>query len=191
MQSSKFWTTCRSLNLGGSTRGSTGREKPCSMYTMSTESGRRMSAQPCTFRRVYAERHDAGDAPGRNRTKPDNARLWHFRLPAQCVQASAPRFELGRAIRLASAESRRIPMDNGIVDDSRSANRPLNLHGGFGPDPVQTSQRTRQREADDEGVRGDGPGRVNGRDDAGGAARAAGRDKRCRRSDSCVGIRPD
>src|SRR6478752_2485673 len=37
----------------------------------------------------------------------------------------------------------------------------------------------------------DGPGCGNGRDEAGGAARAAGSDKRRRRSDSCVGIRPD
>src|SRR5215831_20241496 len=42
-----------------------------------------------------------------------------------------------------------------------------------------------------EGDRGDGPGCGNGRDDAGGAARAAGSDKRRHRSDSCVGIRPD
>ena len=28
----------------------------------------------------------------------------------------------------------------------------------------------------------------NGRDEAGGAARAAGSDKRCRRPDSCVGV---
>src|SRR5207237_4637096 len=46
-------------------------------------------------------------------------------------------------------------------------------------------------EADDEGDRRDGPGCGNGRDDAGGAARAAGSDKRRRRSGSCVGIRPD
>src|SRR3546814_7758601 len=43
----------------------------------------------------------------------------------------------------------------------------------------------------DEGDRGDGPGCGNGRDDAGGAARAAGSDKRRHRSGSCVGIRPD
>jgi hypothetical protein len=42
-----------------------------------------------------------------------------------------------------------------------------------------------------EGDRGDGPGCGNGRDEAGGAARAAGSDKRRRRSGSCVGIRPD
>jgi NADPH:quinone reductase-like Zn-dependent oxidoreductase len=42
-----------------------------------------------------------------------------------------------------------------------------------------------------EGDRGDGPGRGNGRDDAGGAARAGTGDKRRHRSDSCVGIRPD
>src|SRR5262249_47855503 len=39
-----------------------------------------------------------------------------------------------------------------------------------------------------EGDRGDGPGCGNGRDDAGGAARAAGSDKRRRRSGSCVRI---
>jgi hypothetical protein len=39
-----------------------------------------------------------------------------------------------------------------------------------------------------EGDRGDGPGCGNGWDDAGGAARAAGSDKRRRRSGSCVGI---
>ena len=44
------------------------------------------------------------------------------------------------------------------------------------------------REASDEGDRGDGPGCGNGRDEAGGAARAAGSDKRRRRSGSCVGI---
>ena len=42
-----------------------------------------------------------------------------------------------------------------------------------------------------EGNRCDGPGCGNGRDEAGGAARAAGSDKRRHRSDSCVGIRPD
>src|SRR5262245_62048585 len=39
-----------------------------------------------------------------------------------------------------------------------------------------------------EGDRGDGRGGGNGRDEAGGAARAAGIDKRRRRSGSCVGI---
>jgi hypothetical protein len=43
-------------------------------------------------------------------------------------------------------------------------------------------------EATDEGDRGDGPGCGNGRDEAGGAARAAGSDKRRCRSGSCVGI---
>ena len=42
-----------------------------------------------------------------------------------------------------------------------------------------------------ESNRGDGRGCGNSRDDAGGAARAAGSDKRRHRSDSCVGIRPD
>src|SRR5262249_41420663 len=42
-----------------------------------------------------------------------------------------------------------------------------------------------------EGNRCDGPSCGNGRDEAGGAARAAGSDKRRHRSDSCVGIRPD
>src|SRR5262250_3238539 len=56
---------------------------------------------------------------------------------------------------------------------------------------------SQHREADDEGDRGDGSGRGNGRDEAGGAARAAGggarrpfgrelRRRRC--SGSCVGI---
>src|SRR3954467_12073538 len=49
----------------------------------------------------------------------------------------------------------------------------------------RASQHT---EADDEGDRGDGPGCGNGRGEAGGAARAAGGDKRRRCSDSCVGI---
>jgi hypothetical protein len=57
------------------------------------------------------------------------------------------------------------------------------------------AQSAKRREfdtgADDEGARGDGPGCGNGRDDAGGAARAAGSDERCRCSDLCVGIRPD
>jgi hypothetical protein len=48
-----------------------------------------------------------------------------------------------------------------------------------------------QRGVQDESDRGNGPGRGNGRDDPGGAARAAGGDKRRHRSDSCVGIRPD
>src|SRR5262249_23906534 len=39
-----------------------------------------------------------------------------------------------------------------------------------------------------EGNRWDGPGCGNGRDEAGGAARAAGSDKRRRRSGSCVRI---
>ena len=47
---------------------------------------------------------------------------------------------------------------------------------------------TRHKETVGEGDRGDGPGCGNGRDDAGGAARAAGSDKRRRRSGSCVGI---
>src|SRR6516164_6139409 len=47
---------------------------------------------------------------------------------------------------------------------------------------------TRHGEAVDEGDRGNGPGCGNGRDEAGGAARAAGSDKRRRRSGSCVGI---
>src|SRR5437899_4533105 len=38
------------------------------------------------------------------------------------------------------------------------------------------------REVDDEGDRGNGPGRRNRRDEAGGAARATGSDKRSRRS---------
>src|SRR5262245_50614850 len=42
-----------------------------------------------------------------------------------------------------------------------------------------------------EGDRGNGPGCGNGRDDASGTARAAGSDKRRRRSGPCVGIRPD
>ena len=52
-------------------------------------------------------------------------------------------------------------------------------------------QDTRRGDDSHESDRGDGPGRGNGRDDAGGAARAAGSDKRRHRSDSCVGIRPD
>src|SRR6185312_16703358 len=44
---------------------------------------------------------------------------------------------------------------------------------------------------DDEGNRGNGPSCGNGRDEAGRAAGAAGSDKRCHRSDSCVGIRRD
>src|SRR5215467_1928351 len=48
--------------------------------------------------------------------------------------------------------------------------------------------RTRHGEAYDEGDRGDGPSCGNGRDEAGGTARAAGSDKRRRRSGSCVGI---
>ena len=51
--------------------------------------------------------------------------------------------------------------------------------------------RTGYREVPDEGDCGDGSGCGNGRDDAGGAARAAGSDKRRHRSGSCVGIRPD
>src|SRR5947208_12316386 len=63
---------------------------------------------------------------------------------------------------------------------------------GTGTTFVRTGTRERQnKEADDEGDRRDGPGCGNGRDDAGGAARAAGSDKRRRRSGSCVGIRPD
>src|SRR5690242_4476839 len=42
-----------------------------------------------------------------------------------------------------------------------------------------------------EGDRCDGPGRGNGRDEASGAARAAGSDKRRHRSGLCVGIRRD
>jgi hypothetical protein len=42
-----------------------------------------------------------------------------------------------------------------------------------------------------ESNRGDGPGCWNGRDETGEAARAAGSDKRRRRSGSCVGIRSD
>src|SRR5262249_1705182 len=55
---------------------------------------------------------------------------------------------------------------------------------------VQTILRDRTNEID-EGDRGDGPGCGNGRDEVGGAPRAAGSDKRCHRSDSCIGIRPD
>src|SRR3954447_19968969 len=56
---------------------------------------------------------------------------------------------------------------------------------------------SQQREADDEGDRGDGPGCGNGRDEAGGTAPAAGGGarqplgrelRRCRCSGSCVGI---
>src|SRR6185312_11928689 len=47
---------------------------------------------------------------------------------------------------------------------------------------------SQRREADDEGDRGDGSGCRNGRGEAGGAARAAGSDKRRRCSDSCIGI---
>src|SRR4029450_5304070 len=53
---------------------------------------------------------------------------------------------------------------------------------------VQEGTRTRHEEAGDEGYRGDGPGCGNGRDDAGGAAQAAGSDKRRRRSGSLVRI---
>src|SRR5919201_3316299 len=51
--------------------------------------------------------------------------------------------------------------------------------------------KRQNKEADDEGDRRDGPGCGNDRDDAGGAARAAGSDKRRRRSGSLVGIRSD
>src|SRR4051794_5418696 len=47
---------------------------------------------------------------------------------------------------------------------------------------------SKKREADDEGDRGDGSGCGNGWSEAGGAARAAGSDKRRRCSDSCIGI---
>src|SRR5215472_12532605 len=53
---------------------------------------------------------------------------------------------------------------------------------------VARSKRS-HKEVDDEGNRCDGPGCANGRDEVGGAARAAGSDKRRRRSGSCVGIR--
>ena len=56
---------------------------------------------------------------------------------------------------------------------------------------VGQAARTRHSKVPDEGDCGDGRGRGNGRDDAGGAAQAAGSDKRRHRSDSCVGIRAD
>src|SRR4029434_6179552 len=70
--------------------------------------------------------------------------------------------------------------------------------GSFGSDGAATLQaRTRHREVTDEGDCGDRPGCGYGRDEAGGAARAAGgvarqplrRElRRCRCSGSCVGI---
>ena len=56
---------------------------------------------------------------------------------------------------------------------------------------VVVQVHTTHKEADDESDSGDGPSCGNGRDEAGGAARATGSDKRPRRSGSCVGIRRD
>src|SRR4051794_41047039 len=56
---------------------------------------------------------------------------------------------------------------------------------------IRKMTTSRTSEVDDEGDRGNGPGCGNGGDEADGAARAAGSDKRRRRSGSCVGIRPD
>ena len=56
---------------------------------------------------------------------------------------------------------------------------------------ISTKETNDRGENYHEGNRGDGPGCGNGRDEAGGAARAAGSDKRRHRSGSCVGIRPD
>ena len=68
---------------------------------------------------------------------------------------------------------------------------------GINSTAAPVGRASQHREADDEGDRGDGPGCGNGRDEAGGAARAAGgvarqplgRELRRRgRSGSCVGI---
>ncbi|WP_310728566.1 hypothetical protein [Streptomyces sp. N2A] len=57
--------------------------------------------------------------------------------------------------------------------------------------PATTKETHEQGDNSHEGDRGDGPGSRNGRNDADGAARAGASDQRCRRSGSCVGIRPD
>src|SRR6185312_13301447 len=56
---------------------------------------------------------------------------------------------------------------------------------------ISTKETNDGGENHHEGDRGNGPGHGNGRDEAGGAARPAGSDKRRRRSGSCVGIRRD
>src|SRR6516165_3046650 len=60
----------------------------------------------------------------------------------------------------------------------------------FHPCNISSKETNDRGENYHEGNRGNRPGCGNGRDEAGGAARAAGSDKRRHRSDSCVGIRP-
>jgi hypothetical protein len=57
----------------------------------------------------------------------------------------------------------------------------LDVERAFHPCNISTKETNHQGGNSHEGDRGDGPGCGNGRDDAGGAARAAGRDKRRRR----------
>src|SRR5262249_18732659 len=61
----------------------------------------------------------------------------------------------------------------------------------FHPCSISSKETNNRGENYHEGDCGDGSGRGTGRHEAGGAARAAGSDKRRHRSGSCVGIRPD
>src|SRR5215208_164286 len=63
-----------------------------------------------------------------------------------------------------------------------------NGHSDAATFPPKRQMTEEQFHEDDSG---DGPGCGNGRDEAGGAARAPASDKRRHRSDSCIGIRPD
>ena len=80
---------------------------------------------------------------------------------------------------------RRAARNRRLANNANAENRVTELCKGI------RQITTTHKEVDDEGDSGDGPGCGNGRNEAGGAARAAGSYKRRRRSDSCVGIRPD
>jgi hypothetical protein len=80
-------------------------------------------------------------------------------------------------------------MDAFYEEDERIAGHAADSYHRIDIRQTSRQRHTTHKEVDDEGNRCDGPGCANGRDEAGGAARATGSDQRRRRSGSCVGIR--
>src|SRR6476619_2942729 len=109
--------------------------------------------------------------------------------PFRSIEASAG---AARPSSEQAAKRREARAGAGLVSEATSASEathgPRDEMSTEFPNPAKCPPTNDRGENHHEGDRGNGPGGGNGRDEAGRAARAAGSDKRRRRSGSCVGI---
>src|SRR5262245_9154491 len=142
----------------------------------------------------------AAPVPGLSSRSADRkARRTPSRVPAASYSARCPRLATAETRQSSSRRQQKLEEPQGRFVSSQETfpvRRPEPLLSKARSDisaawinstAAPVGRASQYREADDEGDRGDGPGCGNGRDEAGGAARAPGSDKRRRRSGSCVG----